>query len=99
MALEIGRAALAEYNQPKAPGTATKRGYIKDRQGNEQPVWKVRAGDRVNITDYPDGRNHLVFETSYDHNNQTVQLSTTARRGSTRSSTGTRTGCRPRTCP
>jgi hypothetical protein len=38
-------------------------------------VWKVRAGDRVNVTDYPDGRNHLVFETSYDHNNQTVQLS------------------------
>jgi hypothetical protein len=37
-------------------------------------VWKVRAGDRVNVTDYADGRNHLVHETSYDHNNQTVQL-------------------------
>jgi hypothetical protein len=74
MALEIGRAALAEFNQAKGPGTASKTAYIKDRQGNEQPVWKVRAGDRVCITDHPDERNHLVYETNYDHSSLTGQF-------------------------
>jgi hypothetical protein len=73
-ALELGRIALAEFNQAKGPGTASKKAYIKDRAGNEQPVWKVRAGDRVCITDHPDERNHLVVESSYDHSSLTASL-------------------------
>lgn len=49
-ALQIGRAALAEFNMPKAPGQITVGPYIRDRAGHMQPYWKARSGDRVSIT-------------------------------------------------
>lgn len=49
-ALQIGRAALAEYNQPQAPGSITVGPYVRDRAGHWQPYWKIRANDRVAIT-------------------------------------------------
>lgn len=73
-ALQIGRIALAEYNQPKAPGTITVRGHIRDRAGHWQPVWRVRADDTIAIVDHPNDRPRLVHETSYDHSNQTLQI-------------------------
>lgn len=75
-ALQIGRAALAEFNAPKQPGSISKQFTIRDRAGHEQPVWKVRAGDRVVITSsaaYSD-RPRMISETSYDHGNRTVTL-------------------------
>lgn len=66
-ALQIGRSALAQFNAPKHKGSASREGYIKDRGGNWQPVWKVRAGDRVLITDSVDEEVHVVFETDYSH--------------------------------
>ena len=65
--------ALAEFNVAKHKGTATVRGYIKDRAGNLQPVWKVRAGDRVVITDIVDEEVHVVTETDYGHDDKTAQ--------------------------
>ena len=59
---------------PKHKGTATVRGYIKDRAGNLQPVWKVRAGDRVVITDSVDEEVHVVTETDYGHDDKTARL-------------------------
>ena len=73
-ALQIGRMALSEFNAPKHKGTATVRGYIKDRAGNLQPVWKVRAGDRVVITDSVDEEVHVVTETDYGHDDKTARL-------------------------
>jgi len=49
-ALQIGRAALAEFNQPQAPGSITVGPYVRDRVGHWQPYHRVRAGDRVAIT-------------------------------------------------
>lgn len=49
-AVQIGRAALAEFNAPKAPGALTIGPYVRDRAGHWQPYWKIRAGDRVAIT-------------------------------------------------
>ena len=74
-ALQIGRMALAEFNVAKHKGTATVRGYIKDRAGNLQPVWKVRAGDRVVITDSVDEEVHVVTETDYGHEDKTARFS------------------------
>jgi hypothetical protein len=51
--LLLGVAALADRNRPKTPGTITATGYIRDRAGNPQPVWKVRAGDTIAITNFP----------------------------------------------
>jgi hypothetical protein len=74
MALQLGRTALAEFNLPKSPGTASKQAFIRDRAGNDQPVWMVRAGDRVRITDHPDDRVHYISETNYSHDSRSVSL-------------------------
>ncbi len=55
-AVQIGHAALAEFNQPKAPGTITLEGHVRDRAGHWQQGWKVRAGDTIAITDHPTTR-------------------------------------------
>jgi hypothetical protein len=73
-ALQIGRAALAEYNQPKAPGTISATGHIRDRAGHWQPVWKVRASDRIIIADHANDRPRLVVETDYQHDSKTISI-------------------------
>jgi hypothetical protein len=76
-AIQIGRAALAEYNQPKAPGTITVTGgYIRDRAGHWQQGWKVRGGDRVAITDHPNSRPRLITEAGWDHDSKTLTIAT-----------------------
>lgn len=74
-ALQIGLTALASRNRPKAPGTITVRGYIRDRGGNRQPVWKVRAGDTIAVTNFPNDAPRLIHESSYDDESKTVTLS------------------------
>jgi hypothetical protein len=74
-AAEIGRAALAERNQPKAPGSIRVTGHIKDRAGHWTPVWKVRAGDTIAVTNHPNDRPRLVTETNYNHDDRTVTIS------------------------
>ncbi len=74
-ALQIGRAALADRNTPKTPGTITVRNYIRDRAGNMQPVWKVRAGDTIAVTNFPNDRPRLIVETTYDDEQKQVSLS------------------------
>lgn len=68
-ALQIGRMALAELNQPRGIGTINARGHIRDRAGHWQPVWKVRADDRIAITDSTSltDRPRLIGETTYRH--------------------------------
>lgn len=81
-ALQIGRAALAEYNAPKAPGSITVSHHVKDRAGHYQPVWKVRAGDRVAITSSGSlsDRPRLVHETSYEHESKTMTIAVDSER-------------------
>lgn len=74
-ALQLGRAALADRNTPKTPGTITVQGYIRDRAGHEQPVWKVRAGDTISVTNFPNDTPRLIVETSYDDERKEVSLS------------------------
>jgi hypothetical protein len=73
-AAQIGRAALAENNQPKAAGTISVRGHIRDRAGNWQPVWKVRAGDTIAVVDFPNDRPRLVVETDYNHSTHELRI-------------------------
>jgi hypothetical protein len=73
-ALALGQAALADRNRPKTPGTITVRGYIRDRQGNDKPVWKVRAGDTISVTNFPNDTPRLVVETDYDDETKTISL-------------------------
>jgi hypothetical protein len=73
-ALELGQAALADLNRPKTPGTLTATGYIRDRAGNRQPVSKVRAGDTIAITNFPNDAPRLIVETDYDDESKTLKL-------------------------
>lgn len=75
-ALELGRLRLLEDNQVKAPGSFTVQGQIKDRAGVYQPVWKVRAGDRIRLTSSAalTDRPRLVAETAYSHDGQTITI-------------------------
>lgn len=76
-AIQLGRVALAEFNQPKAPGTITVTGgYIRDRAGHWQQGWKVRAGQRVAIVDHPNSRPRLIVEPSWDDATKTLTIPT-----------------------
>jgi len=77
-ALQIGRAVLADRNRPKTPGTITVSGYVRDRAGNRQPVWKIRAGDTISVTNFPNDSPRLIHETSYDDATKTNSLSVDA---------------------
>jgi hypothetical protein len=74
-ALLLGQAALADRNRPKTPGTITTTGYIRDRAGNPQPVWKVRAGDTISVTNFPNDSPRLIVETDYDDEQKRLSLS------------------------
>lgn len=73
-ALQIGRAALAEFNQPKSPGTINVMGHIRDRAGHWQQGWKVRAGDTIAITDHPNASPRLITETNWDHDQKQLRI-------------------------
>jgi hypothetical protein len=77
-ALQLGRAALAENNLPKAPGTITVQGHVRDRAGHWQQAWKMRAGDRVLVSDFADGGIRIIGETSYSHDALTQTVSVDA---------------------
>ena len=75
-ALELGRIKLLEDNQPKGLGSFTVENQIKDRQGNWQPVAKVRAGDRVRLTSSADlsDRPRLIGEVQYSDDSKTATI-------------------------
>lgn len=81
-ATQIGKAALAEFNAPKAPGTITVTGHLRDRAGHWQQGWKIRAGDTVAITDHPNDVPRLITETSWNHESKqlTITVDSTAKR-------------------
>lgn len=67
-ALQMGRAYLSEFNQAQAPGSITVGGgYVRDRAGHWQQGWKVRASDRLLITDMPNDSVRIVGETDWQH--------------------------------
>jgi hypothetical protein len=73
-ATQIARAALADRNAPKNPGTITVKGYIRDRAGNYQPCWKPRAGDTIAITNFPNDSPRLIVETDYNDEDKTIRI-------------------------
>lgn len=73
-ALQSGRAALAEFNRPKAPGTIKVVGHIRDAQGNWQPAWKVRDAQTIAIADHPNDAPRLVTNTTYDPATLTCEI-------------------------
>jgi hypothetical protein len=73
-AAQMGRALLNEFTSPRAPGTITVQGHLRDQAGNWQQAWKVRAGDTIIISDHPNDRPRLITETTYNADNHTVTI-------------------------
>jgi hypothetical protein len=73
-ALQMGRAYLAEFNQAPAPGSITVTGHIRDRAGHWQQGWKVRASDRLIISDLPNDSVRVVGETEWNHDSKTLTI-------------------------
>lgn len=75
-AIAIAQAALAERNSPQGQGTITVEGHIRDRYGNWQQGWKVRAGHTVSITSSValSDRPRLISETSWDQDSKTLTI-------------------------
>lgn len=74
VALQMGRAALAERNQPKAAGALVIRGHARDRYGTWQPAYRIRAGDTISVMDHPNSRPRLVVETSWNNDSKTMTV-------------------------
>lgn len=65
-ALQIGIAELAEASRPKSPGTIDVGTQIRDRNGNWQPAWRVRCGQRIAITNHPNDAPRRVIDTRWN---------------------------------
>lgn len=74
-AVQYGRAQLAEVIRAKSPVQINAGFTIRDRAGNPQPTWKVRAGDRIAITDHPNDAPRRIVDTSYTHDGRGLSIS------------------------
>jgi hypothetical protein len=75
-ALQIGRAALAEFNRPKFPSTIVVQGHIQDPGGHWAQGWRVRAGQTVSIADHPNPLPRLITSTTWDQDSKTLTITT-----------------------
>jgi hypothetical protein len=78
VAVEVGRIYLAEFNQTKSPGSITITGHIRDRAGHWQQGWKVKASDRLIISDLPNDLIRVVGETEWNNDTKTLTIAVDA---------------------
>jgi hypothetical protein len=71
----IGAAWLAERSLAQRRGSLTLTGTVTHPTEGEVPVWRVRAGDYVSISDHPATVARRVIETRYTHGTRQIVLS------------------------
>jgi hypothetical protein len=79
-AVQVGRAYFAEAIRAQARGSIRTGSTVRDRAGNEHPAWKVRAGERIVITDLPNDRPRRITTTGWDGRSLTVATDNISRR-------------------
>lgn len=72
-AVQLGARWLQEELAVSDRGSAVVTGFAQDSAGIIEPVWKVRAGDRIRFDD-ADGRERRIIETNYSHEERTNSL-------------------------
>lgn len=70
-AIQLGSRWLEDELSNALRGTATLTGFCRDSYGVYEPVWKVRAGDRIR---FDGGAEHRIIETTYNHEERTISL-------------------------
>lgn len=73
-ALQLGSVALAEFNRPKRPGTVQVGPQIRNGAGHLRPVWEVRAGESLAITNHPYDAPRLITDTSWSPEGLRIEL-------------------------
>lgn len=73
-ATAIGAAYLAEKSLPQRRGTLVLKKWVDHPDEGSVPVWRVRAGDFIKITDHPADVPRRIIETRYDHASRTNTL-------------------------
>jgi hypothetical protein len=68
---QLGMRWLQDELSNALRGTATLTGFARDSYGVAEPVWKVRAGDRIR---FDGGVERRIIETSYNHEERTILL-------------------------
>jgi hypothetical protein len=71
----IGAAWLAERSLAARRGSLTLTGTVTHPTEGDVPVWRVRAGDYVSISDHPATVARRVIETRYTHGTRQIVLS------------------------
>lgn len=71
-ALQIGSAALAQKLTPRRRGSITLTGTVRHPTEGMVPVWRVRAGDWIVVTDRTDDVVRQITDTTYDHESRTL---------------------------
>ena len=66
-ATQLGAIWLAEHGAPQRRGTLTLTGSVTHPTEGEVPVWRVRSGDYVSISDHPADVPRRIIETKYTH--------------------------------
>lgn len=73
-ATQVGQVWLIEHALPARRGTLTLKGSARHPTAGQRPVWAVRAGDYVKVTDGPNSATRKIIEKRYDHDQRTVTL-------------------------
>lgn len=74
-ATAIGVIALGLQALPQRRGTLTLTGTVTHPTEGEVPVWRVRAGDYISISDHPADVPRKIIETQYTHSTRTISCS------------------------
>jgi hypothetical protein len=78
---QIGYVWLAEHSLPQRRGTLNIRpGALNHPTEGKVPIWRVRAGDFIRISDHPADVPRRIISTTYSHSTKTLscQLDNTA---------------------
>jgi hypothetical protein len=71
-AIQLGSAWLAEQALPQRRGQITLTGEVDHPTAGKRPVWAVRAGDFIRVSDHSADVARRIIETSYDEGAATL---------------------------
>lgn len=71
-ATTLGVVWLAQHSLPQRRGTLTLTGTVAHPTRGKVPVWEVRAGDYIRISDHSNDVARKVIETSYSYGTDTI---------------------------
>jgi len=74
-AIQLGYVWLQERALASRRGQVTLTGTVTHPTEGKVPVWRVRAGDWISISDHPASAPRKIIETSYSHATRTVTAS------------------------